>query len=69
MQQQDFINVTADELRTYMAGHQEDEYILVDVRQPNEYAQGHIPGANFIPLSELPARLAELPVDRDIVFY
>lgn len=40
---------------------------LLDVRQPDEYRQGHIPGAKLIPLSELPKRARELPKDREIV--
>jgi rhodanese-related sulfurtransferase len=34
---------------------------FVDVRQPEEYAQGHIPGAINVPSGELSARRAELP--------
>ncbi|NKI22528.1 rhodanese-like domain-containing protein [Paenibacillus dendritiformis] len=32
----------------------------VDVREPEEYADGHIPGAVNVPLSELPERIGEL---------
>jgi rhodanese-related sulfurtransferase/predicted transcriptional regulator len=45
------------------------EIVLVDVRPPEEYAAGHIDGARSIPLDELEHRLAELPVDREIVAY
>ncbi|MFP7753177.1 rhodanese-like domain-containing protein [Thermodesulfobacteriota bacterium B35] len=69
MEHPEFIDLTADELRQFMAGHHEKTYLLVDVRQPREYAGGHIAGAMLLPLSELPARIAELPPDRDIVFY
>jgi len=41
-------------------------YIL-DVRQPEEWAEVHIPGAVLIPLGELPGRLAEVPRDSDVV--
>ena len=42
--------------------------VLLDVRQPQEVtAEGAIAGALFIPMNELPARLRELPDDRDIV--
>ena len=34
--------------------------LLVDVRTPEEYAEGHIPGSVNIPLSVLPARMDEL---------
>ena len=34
---------------------------LVDVRRPAEYEEGHVSGAQLIPLDELPDRVAELP--------
>ncbi|MFN3491177.1 MAG: rhodanese-like domain-containing protein [Anaerolineales bacterium] len=40
---------------------------VIDVRQPNEYNQGHINGAKLIPLGELPSRLNELPKDKEII--
>ena len=43
--------------------------VLVDVRPPQEYQAGHIPGALSVPLSELPRRLRELPVRKEIVAY
>jgi len=39
------------------------------VRPAEEYAAGHLPQARSIPVTELEARLAELPVDREIVAY
>ena len=41
--------------------------LVVDVREPNEYAGGHIPGARLLPLGEIPTRHRELPADREIV--
>ena len=43
--------------------------ILIDVRPEAEYQAGHIDGARSIPIAELDRRLAELPVDREIVAY
>lgn len=40
---------------------------LLDVRTPQEYKQGHIQGAELIPLNELSARLARIPKGREIV--
>jgi rhodanese-related sulfurtransferase len=34
---------------------------LIDVRNPDEYQAGHVPGATLIPLPEVPERLAEVP--------
>ena len=45
------------------------EVTVLDVRPPEEYRAGHIPGAVSIPLSDLECRLAELPRDREIVAY
>lgn len=39
---------------------------LIDVREPDEYTGGHIPGAENIPLGELPQRLPN-PDERVIV--
>lgn len=36
---------------------------VVDVREPGEYAGGHVPGAINIPLSQVPARLHEVKGD------
>jgi rhodanese-related sulfurtransferase len=40
---------------------------MLDVREPDEWQQIHIPGATLIPLGELPQRLSELPKDQEIV--
>jgi len=43
---------------------------LVDVRSPDEYAGGHLPGAVNIPVKELDRRLAEVgPRDGELVLY
>jgi rhodanese-related sulfurtransferase len=43
--------------------------VLLDVRQPKEYAQGHRPGAKLVPLGELETRLDELDKDQPIIIY
>jgi NADPH-dependent 2,4-dienoyl-CoA reductase/sulfur reductase-like enzyme/rhodanese-related sulfurtransferase len=40
--------------------------LVVDVREPDEFAGGHIPNAINLPLSQMRERYAELPMDRDI---
>ena len=42
---------------------------LVDVRTPQEFAAGHIPGAVNVPVDDLRSRLGELPRDRQIAVY
>lgn len=43
--------------------------VLIDVREPEEWAEGHVAGAVHIPLGELGLRLDELPRDRDLLFF
>ena len=45
------------------------EVLLVDVRPEEEFAAGHIEGAQSVPLDELERRLAELPADCEVVAY
>jgi rhodanese-related sulfurtransferase len=42
---------------------------VLDVRAPEEYVTGHVPGAVNIPHDQIAARLAEVPKDRDVVLY
>jgi phage shock protein E len=43
---------------------------LLDVRSPEEYAGGHLPGAINIPVQELDRRVAEVgPIDGELVVY
>ena len=45
--------------------------VVLDVRTPAEYAEGHVPGAINIPHTELAARVAELQAarEKDVVVY
>jgi rhodanese-related sulfurtransferase/DNA-binding MarR family transcriptional regulator len=47
----------------------DDQIVLLDVRPAEEYEASHLPQARSIPVTELEARLAELPVDKEIVAY
>lgn len=42
---------------------------LIDVREPNEFAGGHILGARNIPLTQLKARLKEIRPDKPVYLY
>jgi rhodanese-related sulfurtransferase len=44
-----------------------DEAYLLDVRDPDEWEAGHAPDATHVPMMQIPARMAELPDDRDVV--
>ena len=43
--------------------------VLLDVRTPGEFSEGHLQGARNIPVQELANRLAELPKGSDVVVY
>src|SRR5574337_149809 len=43
--------------------------VLLDVREPEEVAFVHLPGAVHIPMGEIPGRVHELDPDADIVVY
>ena len=42
---------------------------VVDVRPPEEYEAGHIPGALSVPVAELKRRLREIPKGREVIAY
>jgi len=46
---------------------EEPKPFLLDVREPWEYAAGHVPGACLIPLGELERRVSEVPRDRPVL--
>ena len=58
-----------DDLKEYIDTHEEGTYTLLDVRQPGEYEEGHLPGAKLIPLPELGDSLELLDLDRPTVVY
>ena len=49
-----------DQLREWTSQRSVADYLLIDVRQPQEYEQQHLPGAHLLPLPELEHRLDEL---------
>ena len=44
------------------------EAVAVDVREPDEYAVGHIPGAKLLPLGQVLTRAAEVLPDKNAVW-
>lgn len=46
-----------------------DHLFVLDVRTPQEYGEGHVPGAVNVPYDQLASRLAEVPQDKDVVLY
>lgn len=59
--------VTVEDLKARLDA--QDDLLIVDVREPHEVDICRIAGSTVIPLGELPARLAEVPRDRDVVVH
>lgn len=60
--------VTVDEVHQRQQQKDASLYVI-DVRAPEEYAAGHVPGAINIPHDQVASRLAEVPKDKDVVLY
>lgn len=61
-----------DTAYTELTPHEAQQWIregayVVDVREPYEYAMGHVPGAVNIPLGRFTAEVGQLPKDRKLV--
>ncbi len=52
-----------------LARAKDGEVMVLDVRPESEYATGHLPYAQSMPLEELKKRLADLPRDKPVVAY
>ena len=62
-------SLEAEEAKDYMARHREGDYLILDVRQPGEYQEAHIPGARLLPLPELPGAYQTLDPDKPTIVH
>jgi len=62
-------DISVDELTRFTAEHSEHEYLLVDVREPEEYEEAHIPGARLVPLMDILEGKAEIAPSNHAIFY
>jgi rhodanese-related sulfurtransferase/DNA-binding transcriptional ArsR family regulator len=62
----DFQPLTAQELLRRL---NDEQVVVLDVRPAEEYLAGHLPHARSMPVTELAARLSELPTHQEIVAY
>jgi rhodanese-related sulfurtransferase len=62
-------SIDSQQGREMLAAAKADEVTVLDVRQPNEYAAGHLPGAKLIPLPELSDRLKEIDPEKPTLVY
>ena len=59
--------ISAGQLAAWLADAGQDKPLLLDVREPWEWETARIEGSQHIPMREVPARLAELDPDREVV--
>jgi rhodanese-related sulfurtransferase/rubrerythrin len=62
-------SIDSEEAKTFMAERKASAYTLLDVRQPKEYEDEHIPGAKLIPLPGLKEELSELDKHKPVIAY
>ncbi len=60
--------MSQEELLEHQSKHAGQLYVL-DVRSPEEFREGHVPGAINVPYDQIAARIAEVPKDKDVVLY
>lgn len=60
---------TAADAKSFMENMPGDAYTLLDVRQPDEYKQSHIPGAKLIPIADVGERIDELDSAKPTIVY
>ena len=58
-----YMNITAQEAKTIM--DTEEGYVILDVREQDEYDAGHIPGAILIPYTQIEEKANEMLPDQD----
>jgi rhodanese-related sulfurtransferase len=59
--------ITPPDLAAKLAGGKPPDLVLLDVREPWEYATARIEGSSLMPMGEIPSRLQELDPDAHIV--
>ncbi len=62
-------SMTAQQAKEFIAAHHPDDYNLLDVRQPAEYEQRHLPGARLIPMGQLEKGLQGLDRKKPTLVY
>jgi rhodanese-related sulfurtransferase/rubrerythrin len=62
-------SLEAEEARAYIAEHPEGTFTILDVRQPWEYEEAHLPGAKLIPLPQLHDAYKELDPEKPVIVH
>lgn len=62
-------SINAVKARKFISDHSSSGVTILDVRQPEEYESGHIPGAKLIPLPDISKRLDEIDGKKPAIVY
>jgi rhodanese-related sulfurtransferase/rubrerythrin len=62
-------SMDAEEAKDFMAKHGKEEYTILDVRQPWEYEESHLPGAKLMPLPQLSDTYKELDPEKPTIVH
>lgn len=62
-----YTDISSEDYHVQFASGEHGEYQFIDVREADEYAQAHIPGAANIPLSEFQQRMDEISEDAPVL--
>jgi rhodanese-related sulfurtransferase len=62
-------SIDSDQVKAFMEKNAEGTYNLLDVRQPGEYEQEHLPGSKLIPLPDLDQALSKLDPEKPTIVY
>ena len=60
-------NLSATELKAWLDDASRERPVLLDVREPWEHEKARIEGSQLVPMREVPARVAEIDEDREVV--
>lgn len=62
-------NMDSEEAKAFIERHGEGTFTILDVRQPGEYKEVHIPGSNLVPLPQLHDNLDKLDPESPTIVY
>ncbi len=60
---------SAQEVRDFLQREHPEDYLLLDVSRPEEYREGHLPGARSAPLEDLEDKLTRLASGKPVIVY
>jgi rhodanese-related sulfurtransferase/rubrerythrin len=60
-------SIDSESAKTFIEGHEEGTFTVLDVRQPAEYEEVHLPGAKLVPLPELHHSTDDLDPEKPVI--